>query len=170
MVKTVCVCPVHRLESNVRPLSFRGWIQDMSGDTSSCLGEWISFASALGLANFLGHQFRGVLCPCTTRLPPLQTEVKCHAADLVDLWSFSVLLVTERGLTATWGISVHGKAYPVPHQVLRFTGKKPSLGNKTLRPKTKIKSQKQIELLLITIKMFEIKKKKRSPLNGINSN
>lgn len=120
MVKTVCVCPVHRLESNVRPLSFRGWIQDMSGDTSSCLGEWISFASALGLANFLGHQFRGVLCPCTTRLPPLQTEVKCHAADLVDLWSFSVLLVTERGLTATWGISVHGKAYPVPHQVLLF--------------------------------------------------
>lgn len=73
---TVCLCLVHKLESNVRLLSFRGWIQDMSGDTSSCLGEWITFASALGLAKFLGHQFRGVPVR-SVFLSPLRTEVSC---------------------------------------------------------------------------------------------
>lgn len=41
----VCVCPVHKLESHVCLFSHRGWIQEMSGDTSSCLGELVSFAS-----------------------------------------------------------------------------------------------------------------------------
>lgn len=58
---TVRLSPVPELESNVHLLSFRGWIQDMSGDTSSCVGEWISFASTLGLVKFPGRQFHGVL-------------------------------------------------------------------------------------------------------------
>lgn len=41
---TVCMCPVDRLESNGCLLSSRAWIQEMNGDTSSCLGEWPSFA------------------------------------------------------------------------------------------------------------------------------
>lgn len=77
---TVCLYPVHELENNVCLLSFRGWIQDMNGETSSCLGEWISFASTLGLQRPWAVSSVVFLCDLSSFL--LRTEVKCHTADL----------------------------------------------------------------------------------------
>lgn len=109
MVKTVCVCPVHRLESNVRPLSFRGWIQDMSGDTSSCLGEWISFAPWVG------------------KVPG--ASVPWCPVSLYDSSSFLLSRPKSSVTQQTWwtcGLSLSlwlQKEGSQPHGVYRFTGK-----------------------------------------------
>lgn len=67
---TVCMCPVHRPENDVCLLSCRGWIQEMSGDTSSCLGEWV-LSSPNGVAEFLVLLFRRGVRVQLVFLPPL---------------------------------------------------------------------------------------------------
>lgn len=111
---TVRMCPVHKLVSHVCLLSSRGLIQEMSGDTSSCLGEWISFAFLLRMAKFLVLPFSSLN----------RGQVACGRPGTYPCGGPVIFLCPfdyrKRVLKATKGVSGCWEACPLPHEALLF--------------------------------------------------